>query len=334
MWARILWLDRKIRDGFAPSVTDLEEAFGIKRRTVFQTVAYLRDSLEAPIKHDRRRGGYIYTEPTYALPTVFFREGELLALLLAQEVTRQYLGSPLEAELRSALDKLQHHLPQGVEVTLDDLAETFEFAGSTSVAVSASLMADLRRAIRERRKVRMLYYTASRDATGERLIHPHFLTNVAGDWMLVSWDEERDQDRVFMLSRIREWTVLEQQFRPRPELARETYRRHAFRTEQGAAPEEVVLRFDAYQARWIRELVWHPSQVIEELPDGGLRLRLTVNVAGDLQRWILGYGSHVEVEAPPKLRERIADEHSNAAALYYFDVDGEKSMSHPIVSGL
>ncbi len=316
MWARVVWIDRQIRQGGSPNVRAIQEAFGIARRTVFDTLDYLRDSLEAPIRYDRRRKGYVYTEPTYALPAVFFREGELLALVLAREVTRQYLGSPLEAELRTAIEKLQRHLPEGVEVAMEDVADTYEFAGATSVAVPASLMADFRRAIREHRKLRILYYTAGRDELGERVIHPHFLTNVAGDWMCVAWDEWRDADRVFMLSRVREWTVLDTGFRPRPELSRETYRKHTFRTEHGSTPQEVVLRFDAYQARWIHERTWHPTQVLEELPGGEVRLRLTVAGEGDLTRWVLGYGSHVVVEAPEALRERVREEHRRAAERY------------------
>lgn len=316
MWTRILWLDRQIREGAAPSVQAFCEEFGVARRTVFATLTYLRDSLGAPLEYDRKRKGYVYTEPAYALPALFLREGELLAMVLAQEVTRQYLGSPLEVELRSALEKLQQHLPEGLQVTLEDVAGTFEFAGATGVAFPPSLMVDFRRAIREHRKVRVLYFTLGRDELRERVIHPHFLTNVTGDWMCVAWDEWRDEDRVFMLSRVREWSVLEQNFRPRPELARESYRKHTFRTEQGGPPQEVVLRFDAYQARWIRERTWHPTQQLEELPEGEVRLRLSISGEGDLVRWVLGYGSHVTVEAPDSLRARVAEEHRRAAARY------------------
>ena len=81
-------------------------------------------------------------------------------------------------------------------------------------------------------------------------------------------------------------------------------------------PYPVALCFDAYQARWIRERSWHPSQSLEELPCGGLVLRLTVAGEGDLIRWILGYGSHVEVLEPDWLRERVAAEAARMASLY------------------
>src|SRR5689334_11996117 len=98
-WPRVLWLDQEIRSGRAPNVQGLQEQFGIKRRTAFNAIAYLRYSLEAPLVYDRRRGGYTYSDPTYALPAVFLVEGELVALLLAEQVSRQYLGTPLEQPL-------------------------------------------------------------------------------------------------------------------------------------------------------------------------------------------------------------------------------------------
>jgi predicted DNA-binding transcriptional regulator YafY len=204
-----------------------------------------------------------------------------------------------------------------VAVELEQVAERFRVAGGSGLELPLTLMADAQRAVRERRVMRILYYTAGRDEERERAIEPHFLANVAGDWMLVAWDRWRDQDRVFMLARVREHAVLEETFRRRPELDPRTYDRHVFRTERGSAgPFEVVLRFDAYQARWIRERTWHPSQELEELPDGGVRLRLRVSGEGDLLRWVLGYGSHVEVEAPPRLRERVAEELRRAVWLY------------------
>lgn len=96
----------------------------------------------------------------------------------------------------------------------------------------------------------------------------------------------------------------------------EVYSEHTFLTEHGAEPYEVVLCFDSYQARWIRERTWHPSQRITEQADGSLILRLTVAGEGDLMRWVLGYGSHVEVLEPGWLRERVAEEARRMARRY------------------
>jgi len=65
-WARVLWLDREIREGRYPAVEGLQEEFGIGRRHAFNTVAFLRHSLGAPVAYSKKRGGYYYEDPTYA----------------------------------------------------------------------------------------------------------------------------------------------------------------------------------------------------------------------------------------------------------------------------
>lgn len=306
-WARVIWLDQEIRERRYPSVADVQEKFEIARRTAFLTVDFLRYSLGAPVEYDYSKKGYYYSDATYALPSVFLREGELLAMLLAEEVTRQYLGTPLEAPLRAAVEKINRYLPERVQVDLQRLRQSFHFSGGVGSDIDPETLAQVQEALKSRQVLRIRYYTASRDEETERAIEPHFLTNVRGDWMLVAWDRDKDQDRVFMLSRIRECTPTDKRFKKRPELEPDAYSQHMFLTEHNWEPYDVAIRFDSYQSRWIRERTWHPSQRIEDLEDGGLILRLQVAGEGDLLRWVLGHGPHAEVLQPDWLRERVVE---------------------------
>src|SRR5229473_821405 len=108
-WSRAIWLDSQTREGSYPNIQALQEKFCVRRRTAFNTVDFLRHSLGAPLAYSRARRGYYYTDPTYTLPALFLQEGELLALLLAQQVTHQYLGTQLEAPLRAAVAKISRY---------------------------------------------------------------------------------------------------------------------------------------------------------------------------------------------------------------------------------
>ncbi len=57
----------------------------------------------------------------------------------------------------------------------------------------------------------------------------------------------------------------------------------------------VRIRFDKVVAGFIRERRWHPSQVVEDLPDGSLLLRLTDNQLLELKRRNLSWGDMAEV---------------------------------------
>src|SRR5437016_5738163 len=84
VWARALWLDGRIRQGSSPSLRDVQDQFGVGRRTVLATVRFLKDTLGAPLVYRRSSGGYAYSDPTYALPSAFLEEGELLALFVSE----------------------------------------------------------------------------------------------------------------------------------------------------------------------------------------------------------------------------------------------------------
>lgn len=64
---RIIWLHKRIKDGYYPNAMRLSERFGISHRQAQRDCDYLRRKLLAPIKFDRSRQGYYYTEQ-FSLP--------------------------------------------------------------------------------------------------------------------------------------------------------------------------------------------------------------------------------------------------------------------------
>jgi len=163
----------------------------------------------------------------------------------------------------------------------------------------------------------MVYFTAGRGEENQRIVHPYHLTNIRGEWHLIAYDRLRQDVRQFALPRIRRWRVLTgEHFAIDPHFSLTNYFGQSFLFEHGGEPAEVVIHFDPYQARYIRERQWHPSQQIEEQPDGSLILHLTVAALGEVQRWIMGYGSHARVLAPVALAQAIATELRAALAKY------------------
>ncbi len=76
------------------------------------------------------------------------------------------------------------------------------------------------------------------------------------------------------------------------------------------------LRFDSGVAHRVREAIWHRSQRITELADGGVELSVTVAGIVEIRPWILSWGDGVEVLAPTELRDSVAAAVRAAAARY------------------
>lgn len=84
----------------------------------------------------------------------------------------------------------------------------------------------------------------------------------------------------------------------------------------GGQRTRVRIAFASRVARFVRRRTWHPSQRLEEQPDGGVVLELDVRGTVELTSWILGFGEHAEVLAPEALRREIAESLAAASQRY------------------
>lgn len=312
---RIIYIDQQIRARRYPSAATLAQHFEVSKRTIYEDRTFMVERLGAPIIYDPDHSGWAYADETWVLPAMMVSEGELLAFFLGQVIVHQYLGTPFETSLRNALRHLTQYLPQHVQLNVQEVAQHYTFRAGATVQVNAQLMLDLERAIREHRQVRMTYYTASRGVRTERVVDPYHFYNVRGDWYLIAYDHLRGEMRNFHLGRVERWEVLSSTFEPDATFCALEYLAESFLTTMGEV-HEIAIRFNAYQARWIRERQWHPTQQIEALPDDGLILRLRCSGLDEIKRWVMSYGSHAEVLAPPELRRAVAEEVDKMAQLY------------------
>lgn len=165
-------------------------------------------------------------------------------------------------------------------------------------------------------QVKILYYSASSGESSRRVVDPYHLHNIRGDWYLIAFCHNRKEVRDFLVGRIKELKVLPSEFVMRHDFSLDDYLKKGFLAERGVEATEVVIKFDEYQARWIRERQWHPSQQIQELPSGELILRLKVGGLQEVKRWIMGYGPHAEVLQPESLRAQFKDEAEKMKKIY------------------
>jgi predicted DNA-binding transcriptional regulator YafY len=313
---RIFEIDRQIRAGRYPKAEAIAARLECSRRVIFEDKRFMVDRLGAPIAFDRERGGWYYTDPTWVLPNIMVTEGELLAFLLSVEVAQRHLGTTLESSLRSAVEKIAKTIKGPVRVDLEQLRATYSVAEPATTAVNEQVLLDLYRATQERRQVRMNYFTNKRGEWTERTVNPHHLYYENDSWYLFAFDHLRGEMRNFHLGRISRMEVLSQTFERNPGFSVEDWMGHAFQGIRGGEPVEVAIQFDAYQARWIRERHWPQPPGIEELADGGLTVRFKTGGLEGVKLWVMQYGRHAEVLAPPELQAAVAEELRAAGERY------------------
>jgi predicted DNA-binding transcriptional regulator YafY len=67
----------------------------------------------------------------------------------------------------------------------------------------------------------------------------------------------------------------------------------------------VRVRISPDWARWVGEKIWHESQKITKLPNGGLEMTFRVAGLDEIKRWILSFGPEAQVLEPLSLRQMV-----------------------------
>ncbi len=81
--------------------------------------------------------------------------------------------------------------------------------------------------------------------------------------------------------------------------------RDSFGVHSGEGGHEVVIRFNARAADYVREKKWHESQQLRELKGGGVELRLKLSSLAEVERWILSWGGDAKVLKPRELADAV-----------------------------
>lgn len=304
--ARMMRIHEDLVEERFPNCSRLADVFEVSYKTVQRDIDFMRDQLLLPIDYDQIRHGFHYTKPVSKFPLMSVSQGELVALLVAQKAIEQYRGTSFEKPLRSAFQKLASSLDSETNVSLHELSEAVSFRNLGVPAQELKNYERLADAVLTRHVVEFDYLGLKAVKPERRRVEPLHLACIEGQWYLVAQDLVRTARRSFALTRIRKVRHLKKQFRRPENFSMEEMFADSFSAFEGHSSEKVVIDFDNVAARIVSERRWHKSQNLQPRKDGGLRLTMTVGIAPDLEKWILGWGARAEVMEPRSLRDRVA----------------------------
>ncbi|GAB2625526.1 WYL domain-containing protein [Streptomyces capparidis] len=181
------------------------------------------------------------------------------------------------------------------------LSVTFEAEGS--------VFADVDRAIAERRRLRISYWSPGRDEVTEREVDPIRLFTV-GHTYFEAWCRMSEDRRTFRLDRVAEIELLDEPADPPPVELRDLSQGLV---QPSADDPEVVVEVGP-GGRWVAEYYSHDSA--EELPGGGLRITLRAADPLGLRRLALRLGQDGRVVSPPELAASAREAARAALAAY------------------
>jgi len=297
------------------TIDSVAEFVGMSRRTVYRDLVALEEEIGIGLWSEGGRWGVVEGA---ILPPLRLTLDEAVAFFFAARLTAQF-ADRYDPDTGAAFQKLADILPPVVarhlERTIDVLASRpADGAGTRQLRLLA-------RAWAERRVVEFTYDPATHSPgrpPRRARVHPYLLEASAATraMYLMGFDEERGAVRTFKLQRIADLSLTPTSFEPPDSDALQGSLERAWGVIADQEEVEVALRFDASVAGQITETTWHPTEKVVSEPDGSLVWRARVPGTVEIRRWILSWGEHVEVVAPPELRAVIADTVRAAASRY------------------
>jgi proteasome accessory factor B len=314
---RMKMLHEKIQAGAFPNCRKLAEELEVSSKTIQRDIDFMRDRLNYPIEWDQAHLGFYYTAPVSNLPGMEVSEGEIVALFIAQKALEQYRGTSFEQSLRTAFQKICSGLDGQVRFQWSEIDTAISFRGLGPTIADLELFETVSLAVLGRHELTFDYKKLGSSRHEARRIQPYHLGCVENQWYAFGHDLARRQLRTFALPRMRRARDTGVRFRRAADFSIAQHLGDSFGVFRGpGGRHRIRLRFDAFAARLVGERQWHSSQKMKRYPDGGLELTLTLGSMEEIERWILSWGEHATVLAPPALVTRLREIATALASRY------------------
>ncbi len=302
------------------------------------------ESLGISLQVDKPAEGFfeaeLYALPpeNYYLPPIEFTDGELAALRTALVLLD---GEFAYAEpLRLALQQVSWGRPSPL-VEGDTAPIDVKLAPSGGGREMSQRLAKIETAISRRKTIEFSYYSMQRDEVSDRKVDPYHLVFRNGQFYLIAHSHERDDIRVFRLSRIRGKvsyaTKAEHDFAPRQDFDRRDYASRAdWQMGEIAGTAKVFLR---ERIAWLVERDFggfgklRKATKKDAAPSRGFIYETEYASGRMLTSWVLGWRENAELLEPADLAKDAAERLDLLRRRHRRDFDVANTVKRPIAEG-
>lgn len=296
------------------SLTDIEEAFAVDRRTAQRMTKALEETFPnctTETDDERRKFWKLRADHARLMLAQGIRDSELAAVEMAIRRAERD-GAVTEVRALSGLrDRLLSAMPgphaRRAEADAEAVLEAHGFASrpGPQVLVRADLLAAIGEALKGRH-VLTVVYAGGREPDRERRLEPHGLLLGTRRYLVAREAGGDGRMQHYRLDRILSARLEADSFARDPGFDLAAHANRAFGSyhadhEYG----EVVWRFTPAAAATAAEFLFHPTQELTREPDGSLTVRFTASGHLEMAWHLYIWGDAVEVLAPQALRDMV-----------------------------
>ena len=293
--------------------SELADKLGTSVRSLHRYIAML-DDMGIPVYSERGPHGGFSLVRGYKMPPLVLTPEEAVAVHLGTSLVGEMWGKLYQDAAQGALAKLDNLLP-------DEQRHEVAWARRSLVATGlhranldsvAPHLEKFRRAIREQRRVLMVYRSQGQPEPQARELDPYALVLRWGWWYVFGHCHLRRAMRSFRVDRVSELTLLDKTFQTPDDF---NIQEHLALDFQNQPQVQVKLRFAAQAAQLALDnrAMW---QSCAEQPDGALVVTITLPDLQWAASMALSYGPVVTVIEPEELRDMVHEWARAVAAQY------------------
>jgi proteasome accessory factor C len=298
---RILLLIPRLADGQEHGIPELARAIGTDRETLVRDIETLFTRADDP-------GGFVpgvqvyYTGDRVSLVSTPFRRPMRLTAseLGALELGLAMLRAERPPDERKAVNGALERLRKAMVTMPADAVAAGQREASLPAASDPTTLAAVKRALSERRKLRIRYRSGSKTEASERTIRPYALVVASGHWYVLAHCESKADVVSFRLDRVEGIEQLDEPYDIPTTFSVDEHLNDRKVLRVGA-PATMRVRYSPRIARWIAE-----REGVEPDADGWLTM---THPLLDVQwgvRHVLQYGPDAEVLEPAEVRAEVA----------------------------
>jgi predicted DNA-binding transcriptional regulator YafY len=300
------------------TAAQLAKKLGVSVRTLHRYMGML-DEMGIPITSERGPNGGFSLVRGYKMPPLIFSPEEATAVCLGASLVEEIWGPLYREAALGALVKLDNVLPDEQRQEVAWARRSLVTTGllRPNVKEQDIILATLRQALRESRRVRLVYQSGGQANPLARELDPYALVHRWGWWYVIGFCQLRQEVRSFRLDRVRELQLTNQSYEPP-----QSFDAQAFLSQEFAQQPQIKvrMRFEPSAANIARSN--HSSwNSLEEAADGSVVVSF---LSPDLiwaTGMVLSFGPLVTVLDPPEIRQSVSEWAGAVAKLYENSLD-------------
>lgn len=279
------------------TVNELAERFDVSRRTIFRDFNALQE-INVPVTWDRYAGyGLI---KGYKIPPLMFTSKELATIMVGLNFVKSQVDKGLVEDAKGVELKIKNVLPDELKNFMSSLEGRtivdpyLRFGGEKKKGGNWYLISS---AIAQQKRLQFEYTTKTGDK-GIRKIDPYILVFYQDHWNVIGKSHLRGEIRNFILERVQEVQILEENYHLKNELDVEAL---IFRSPESS--HLIIIRVKKDEIARLEANL--PAKIFKKTTVNSkfIKVEFKFNNLDFINEWLLQFGNKIKIEQPNELIE-------------------------------